>query len=426
MDQPNQDSNSGVPAVGSVKRRRGRPRLDPSQKAQRMQNVVRNVRVPPGFAGVNGNQPREVEEIEHARDDMLGQAVSGVIEAAFDAGYLLTVRVGNSDITLRGVIFKPGRYVPLSSENDVAPNVQMVRRNEIPLPRQNHSQAHGNRHRNGNSHPSNESQPANQLIRVAPRAAMIASKGKQVPAVPIQAVSPLSARGKMVPVTLHPFNLSNGIPPAAPAPHLVSSKGKQVPPLALQAPPLSNGPTPFNQVPHQNQNNHQASSTGVQNEGDPLHNSMSEVSHDTEAKSRSSPNVPFQTLLGEVIKRKSRSQSADTHSENIEACGTMSARESGFHVETGVPNMNEPLFVKPLQAVQPNPHGQSASAPKPMGSDRTGKMTELLQVVQESMIENQLTQAWQPNTDHKLRSPESELEDEDSVHSNKRSRTSSD
>ncbi|MED6203430.1 Protein METABOLIC NETWORK MODULATOR 1, partial [Stylosanthes scabra] len=65
---------------------------------------------------------------------MVGQAVSGVIEAVFDAGYLLSVRVGDSDTTLRGLVFKPGRYVPISSENDVAPGVPMIQRDEVPIP----------------------------------------------------------------------------------------------------------------------------------------------------------------------------------------------------------------------------------------------------------------------------------------------------
>lgn len=33
--------------------------------------------------------------------------------------------------TLRGVVYKPGSYVPVA-ENDVAPDVPMIRRNEVP------------------------------------------------------------------------------------------------------------------------------------------------------------------------------------------------------------------------------------------------------------------------------------------------------
>lgn len=380
MDQTNQGNNPGAPADVPVKRKRGRPRKDPSKK--RVEKV--RVPLPPGFAGVNGNQPNRLEAVEIAHDAMVGQPVSGVVEAAFDAGYLLNVRVGNTDITLRGVVFKPGRYVPISSENDLAPNVQMIRRNEIPLPRHGQIQVHGKhgiRHRNGTSHLSNESQSANKVSKISPRAAnTIVSKGKQVPALPTQIASPLGSRGNVVPVLLQPVNLSNGINTASPAPHLASSKCKQVPLLAIQAPPLSNGPPLVVQVPDHNQTNHQTASTSVSNEGSCLHQPMAEVMHDAETKPGCSVDIPFQTLLDEVIKRKSPSQPGERRTENINACGKISVEDSGFTLETGVPNMNEPLSIKPLQAFQPDFHEQPVSILAPTGNERNGKMTELLQV----------------------------------------------
>ncbi|KAJ0809898.1 hypothetical protein HanPI659440_Chr01g0020511 [Helianthus annuus] len=65
---------------------------------------------------------------------MVGQTVTGVVEATFDAGYLLAVRIGNSKITLRGAVFKPGHTAPVTPENDVAPHVEMIKRTEIPFP----------------------------------------------------------------------------------------------------------------------------------------------------------------------------------------------------------------------------------------------------------------------------------------------------
>lgn len=57
---------------------------------------------------------------------MVGQEVTGVVEATLDAGYLLSVRIGDSNTYLRGIVFKPGHYVPVTADNDVAPHVPNV------------------------------------------------------------------------------------------------------------------------------------------------------------------------------------------------------------------------------------------------------------------------------------------------------------
>lgn len=121
-----------------VKRKRGRPRKSETQststqtpnpgggpgltlkpKKQRKRKADGNTSGPP---------PSSVDV------SMIGQQVSGVLEGTFDAGYLLSVRVGNSDTILRGVVFGPGLSVPLSKLNDVAPGVKQVRREEKLLP----------------------------------------------------------------------------------------------------------------------------------------------------------------------------------------------------------------------------------------------------------------------------------------------------
>ncbi|XP_039061777.1 uncharacterized protein LOC120206096 [Hibiscus syriacus] len=60
--------------------------------------------------------------------------VSGVIEGSFDAGYLLNVKVGETNTHLRGVVFLPGRFTPITAANDVAPQAKMYKRKEIPFP----------------------------------------------------------------------------------------------------------------------------------------------------------------------------------------------------------------------------------------------------------------------------------------------------
>ncbi|KAF8045200.1 hypothetical protein N665_5422s0002 [Sinapis alba] len=71
------------------------------------------------------------EKPRHSQDDeaMVGQHVTGVIEATFEAGFLLSVKLGNSDTVLRGVVFRPGRCEPVSVDNDIAPHVPMITRN---------------------------------------------------------------------------------------------------------------------------------------------------------------------------------------------------------------------------------------------------------------------------------------------------------
>ncbi|KAB2078415.1 hypothetical protein ES319_A06G160600v1 [Gossypium barbadense] len=69
-----------------------------------------------------------------ASSDMLGQMVSGVIEGSFDAGYVLHVKVGDTNTHLRGLVFLPGLFAPITNANDVAPHAKMHKRKDIPIP----------------------------------------------------------------------------------------------------------------------------------------------------------------------------------------------------------------------------------------------------------------------------------------------------
>ncbi|XP_022735555.1 uncharacterized protein LOC111288862 [Durio zibethinus] len=159
MDQDNdQENNPDASADVLLKCSRGRLRKHPKynliQGKNPNLNHAGNTCIRPGFEGVNGNQPLQANSINDASNMMVGQDVYGVIEAAFDAGYLLTVRVGNSDATLRGVVFKPGHFVTVSAKNDVALDVQMMRRNEISFPRERNEQ-HVHSRGNVSAHPFN-------------------------------------------------------------------------------------------------------------------------------------------------------------------------------------------------------------------------------------------------------------------------------
>ncbi|KAJ6301111.1 hypothetical protein OIU77_015423 [Salix suchowensis] len=235
---------------------RGRPRKYPKLEVDHEANAYvpgiqnpnhgENIHAPPGFGVVNGNQPCQAGPVNNAVDDMIGQSVYGVIEATFDAGYLLNVRVGDTETTLRGVVFKPGHYVPVNPENDISPDVPMIIRNEIPLARESKTQAHtrkpGPRGRNGTAHADRAANP-------------VGSKGKQVFSVVPQ--TPTISRGNVVPVVLQPVNLSNDAPSASATnqtDYLVPSKGKQV----LDSAQSSNRLTPPSEIiPFQSRNNHQ-------------------------------------------------------------------------------------------------------------------------------------------------------------------------
>ncbi|XP_057969460.1 protein METABOLIC NETWORK MODULATOR 1 [Malania oleifera] len=458
MNQKNQ-GNSHV-ALGNVpvKRKRGRPRknqvlnhgenaLVPSRDPSL--NLGQNAPVPPGFELVNGNQPQQADPVDDINGITVGQVVSGVIDSIFDAGYLLTVRVGDdSDTALRGVVFKPGHFVPISAQNDVVPHIQMIRRNEIPLSTVINSQVqchnprstgraeqHVNLMRKETTNLSNEISSTNHVPRVVERAANVsASKGKQVSSVVAQPARPVASRGTVVPVVLQPVCLSNGIPPANQMPpvtttqaaaHMVASKGKQVPVATLQSVHQSNGSVPANQMltdSSQPQSIHQLMEKGLPN-GDNFHGQATqEALHEIEARSMRLPGVPSETLLREVVKRIHPSP-LSSKVDGSKSAGKTSIENCGLN--SVVPNMDQPLIIKPLQTVQPDGRNKSASIPKPSENNGTGKIIEFFQ----ENVKNKVHVAQQPTTGpmsifHKS-GAETRLRDERTAHLEKRFRASS-
>ncbi|XP_068638572.1 uncharacterized protein [Aristolochia californica] len=124
MSQEHQGTNSVTPEVLSGKRKRGRPRKDESV----------DMSGTPGSDVAKRNRCCRVDSADCTDTAFVGQVVSGVLDGSFDAGYLLTVRVGETGTVLRGVVFEPGLSVPISAANDVAPHVKMIRRNEVTIP----------------------------------------------------------------------------------------------------------------------------------------------------------------------------------------------------------------------------------------------------------------------------------------------------
>lgn len=373
----NQD-NPGTDPVPSpslpLKRKRGRPRKFPTmdntippryRKMHIEENAPlrrnpglgfgENAQIPPGYVRMNSNRPWQPKQAEN--DILVGQLVHGVVEAVFDAGCLLSVKVGNSETTLRGVVFKPGHYVPVSAENDVAPHLQMIQRKDIPIPPvNNYPQVKRRRRRTrksdeknvaprsvGISHPGNSTSLANGAFGLSLNGASAASN-----------VNPSSvsqtgnvARGKLVPVVLVP-----------------------------QSTRLHNGASSSSQF--QTQANHNETSADMPDEKI-LHNHPAEEQNDNDTKPIRASEMPFQKLLNEVMKRaQSPSKSMGSQAENWKPYATES--DSGVTLEGEA--RESPLSVAPVQSVEPTEQSYSEAVPNPNHPEhnRVGKMTTLLQV----------------------------------------------
>lgn len=97
----------------------------------------------------------------------VGQSVHGVVDGSFDAGFLVSLRVADSDTVYRGVVFGPGLSIPLNRENDVAPKVKNTNRSDdgTPLSR---------------SVPSSSSTPPPPPLPVVPPAVVVAAPPPEI------------------------------------------------------------------------------------------------------------------------------------------------------------------------------------------------------------------------------------------------------
>ncbi|OIT01845.1 PREDICTED: uncharacterized protein LOC109226702 isoform X1 [Nicotiana attenuata] len=361
MSEAIQGNSSYTAVTLPVKRGRGRPRKDHNLKR------VKTVQFPPGFEQVKANQPRQVDTVNVANDGMIGRAVTGVVEAAFDAGYLLSVRIGDSNTNFRGVVFRPGHFDPVTAENDVAPHVQMIKRNEIHLPIRNQVQVHGH----------DQSLKSGQLTVLPPTTA---------PSVPS-----VGARGAVVPVVLQPVNPTNGLPPTMKAPPTSSQaaymgalkeRGVQnVAPLATLPPDGSQTTSKVTQVSVQ-----EAMVTG--HNGDGSFGEGATLVQQKEVKPIVSNNIgkPVEVTRG----IQGSLLSPDMNTKDYEASHKFSAAGNLSVVpERDIGDMNELPSMEPSDAVNSPLPTQATSVPKPLMNYGIGRMTELLQAVQENMMENQ-------------------------------------
>ncbi|XP_057962016.1 uncharacterized protein LOC131153610 isoform X2 [Malania oleifera] len=139
MSQQNEGSSSLSPVIElHGKRKRGRPCKDGNPTQLYSQEM------PKSDGSGNSQQVNEVAQSSTNEDGMVGQFVYGVVEGTFDAGYLLSVRVGNTDTLLRGLVFQEGHFTPVFEANDVAPHAKMYKRKNVPIPILINPQTHVN------------------------------------------------------------------------------------------------------------------------------------------------------------------------------------------------------------------------------------------------------------------------------------------
>ncbi|XP_073026673.1 uncharacterized protein [Primulina eburnea] len=349
MNQVNQGEGSVVPFAHQVKKRRGRPRKDTNLKHARAAHA------PPGFEVKQEYHPQRAYKTN--ADSMVGQAVTGVVEATFDTGYLLALRIGNSNTNFRGVVFKPGHYAPITAETVVAPHLQMIKRNDVRLPH------------------DHQSWSRIQKLSIQ-TTGLVPSKLKYPSPVTAPLIPPVGARGTVVPVVLQPVNRSNGFSGSNQMPsvtsrvphvmafgnkddHVVESSAMLPQDQSILASQIfvttqSNSSL---QVPKGSEKNDNVSSL---NEGIPV------AGHGEEGKPMKSTDVISPDL----------SQSTDSQVESDSEAWVSSPENSGMvsNQETG--NSNEPFLTESLQ---------TTFVAKPLFTYGSGRMTELLKAVHENI-----------------------------------------
>lgn len=113
-----------------MKRRRGRPR-----KTISLTTILRDEGVEDDIHALKANSSGiklKKQKIENGvtifspivDDSLIGQQVIGVLEGTFDAGYFLSLKVGNKGTILRGVVFSDG--IPISNDKNIASSTNFV------------------------------------------------------------------------------------------------------------------------------------------------------------------------------------------------------------------------------------------------------------------------------------------------------------
>lgn len=333
MDSVNLGESSGGLSGVPAKRRRGRPPKDPSRKQAEAAQV---------FHGLGAKQPCIPESAGRSGgiEGEVGQTVTGVVEAAFEAGYLLSVRIGDSNINMKGVVFKPGYSVPITPENDIAPHVPMIRRNDVHFPSGNLGQNTG-------------------MQTAATALAKRKYKSRKTSA----SIPPASPNGIFTPVILKPVKNSSGTPKSDHEDEAVH----MVEPLSVLPPDQS---VPAGQIfmSTQGYSNHQVVAPGSEHEDVSLNEATSEE------KSKQMTPTDVDTP-GSSHTSDTKTDDGNTAKSSPEDSGVVSKQEPGKISDHFLSESSVPM--------------SSASVMKPFFNYGTGNMTELLQA-QENMKDTQV------------------------------------
>lgn len=125
----NIDHNADVTGL-SAKKKRGRPRKSDTVL---LPGEITALGVTPPYDGKSKkHRPTDTDgsHSAHGNGSLVGQPVHGVLDGSFDAGYLITVRVADTDTIFHGVVFGPGLSIPPSKITDIAPKVKGTKREE--------------------------------------------------------------------------------------------------------------------------------------------------------------------------------------------------------------------------------------------------------------------------------------------------------
>lgn len=234
MNQQTQNNNPDSSGDLPLKRKRGRPRKypkvdgeDTSTPINRIRNRVSGEKALqlPGFEKVNGNQSSQNALENNSDEAMVGQVVLGVCEGTFSGGFLIRVKIGNADTSMSGLVFKPGHYVPITPENDVAPSVPVIQRHMVPFPVGTFSQAQ-------NPQPKERSQQHYNIVSQNESHKVNGSPSiSQVPQGAVISSNLTSSQGKNVPAmteqTSHPLTISNAVLTVLPPNNVVPVNNQQ-------------------------------------------------------------------------------------------------------------------------------------------------------------------------------------------------------
>ncbi|MCO5606095.1 hypothetical protein L7F22_060282 [Adiantum nelumboides] len=123
------DASAATPKGRQNKRKKGLSKSVPAASGRKK----RKQQMSPSLTEISDSDVEEdvatpaLEKEESTGSDAnVGQQVHGVVDGMFDAGYLVTVRVGDTETVFRGVVFGPGLSLPLNAENDVAPKLKKM------------------------------------------------------------------------------------------------------------------------------------------------------------------------------------------------------------------------------------------------------------------------------------------------------------